>query len=555
MMNEPDLVAYALGETGWLERRRIEKRLRASESLRNELDQVRATLDLVQEVPPLAVSEELTARALADFRAWRDDRPDLAPRESHRLRLAEVPGYLFDYVRFRSRTSPGFRALTVSTALAIYLLAFVWIAGATAFSTQRRQVTQISVVTEAGPETGLATVPVDRYLPKPEEEIALPDIRPRLEETTPLEDRTLENSERGPEPIDRLDDPARMWQDVRGRENRIRVGRWILFARRSGERRQALLERHGGGADTEQVVATSLEWLTDQQLADGGWSTDAIGDTRITALALLAFLGDGQGLGAGMHRQTVARAIEALLRTQDAAGRFGARVAENAAASESFDVTTQALATQALAECYLLSLRAERLRDPIERAMGAIRAVQNADGGFGRTATQSPSDIAATCRTLSSCWWVRNAGLMSGDERFLDRAGDWLAGALEENPPGLALRAAAFSALDALAPSRALDRPTLAESLARADLPEDPSDVFLLTQAAFRIGGPAWEAWNATLLGALPKREGAGNETDPGAFPAPRTPSPGSLATDPVSATALSVLSLESYYRIPQGTD
>ena len=89
--------------------------------------------------------------------------------------------------------------------------------------------------------------------------------------------------------------------------------------------------RRGKGAIP---VAAGLQWLADHQDADGKWDCDeffkhdpsndqtegpgyANHDVGVTALALLAFLGDGHTTTKGLHRATVAAGVQWLIKQQD----------------------------------------------------------------------------------------------------------------------------------------------------------------------------------------------------------------------------------------------
>lgn len=126
-----------------------------------------------------------------------------------------------------------------------------------------------------------------------------------------------------------------------------------------------------GGPRTEQALHDALGWLAAHQDPTGRWDADgfmrhdpehdrcpgageADRDVEVTALAMLAFLGDGHTTRVGHWRREVALAAEWLVSRQDAeSGQLGAPQA-------------QPLATLALAELAALD------QDP--RITGAARA-------------------------------------------------------------------------------------------------------------------------------------------------------------------------------------
>ncbi len=87
----------------------------------------------------------------------------------------------------------------------------------------------------------------------------------------------------------------------------------------------------GASPGTELAVARGLEWLARNQQRDGSWSlagpySDGVqGDENqaaATAMALLAFQGDGNTHNDGKYKKNVAKAWNWLLKQQDNTGSF-----------------------------------------------------------------------------------------------------------------------------------------------------------------------------------------------------------------------------------------
>ncbi len=164
-------------------------------------------------------------------------------------------------------------------------------------------------------------------------------------------------------------------------------------------------QSHGGTAETEAAVKAALKWLADNQAADGRWDAQAHGagketnvlgrdrqgagsraDTAMTGLALLSFLGSGHTHLDGPYRDDVRRGLEYLMRTQAADGNLGGK-----AAMFEF-MYCHAMATCALSEAYGMT-RDQRLREPLERAIGYTLAAQDPKGGGWR---YKPGDAGDT---------------------------------------------------------------------------------------------------------------------------------------------------------------
>ncbi|MCW8133358.1 MAG: hypothetical protein KIS92_23650 [Planctomycetota bacterium] len=83
----------------------------------------------------------------------------------------------------------------------------------------------------------------------------------------------------------------------------------------------------GGGKATESAVDKALEWLARHQEPDGHWDLkkhhgSANGDTAVTGLAVLAFLGAGHSEKVGKYKENVQRGVKWLIAQQQADGKI-----------------------------------------------------------------------------------------------------------------------------------------------------------------------------------------------------------------------------------------
>lgn len=155
---------------------------------------------------------------------------------------------------------------------------------------------------------------------------------------------------------------------------------------------------------TENAVDRALRWLAMHQSVDGSWDCATFGggqhDTAVTALALLAFLGNGNSSRFGTYRRNVAAAQGWLLRQQRADGHVGPFRYE------------AAIALMALCEAYGMS-EEYALAAPVQRAVDAACRSQNPDGGWRYTPGSGLLDSASAVGpggkasdTSVTGWWV-----------------------------------------------------------------------------------------------------------------------------------------------------
>lgn len=279
----------------------------------------------------------------------------------------------------------------------------------------------------------------------------------------------------------------------------------------------------GGGKASQQELALGLDWLARQQRVDGDMraapSRSAAG---ATGLALLAFLGAGNTVAVGQHRETVRAATKFLMAYQDPGS--GAFVPDLSAPGALQD---HVLATLAMTETYGLS-KWPVLRESAQRGVGALVAAQREDGSFG--ALETTGFAALALMSADDFGLAVPAAARDGVLRALCAA---LPGALAARDAraaaivllGTILLDAPLAPADAAAATGLLESGFAAFAIGASD-PEQAGVRFFAAHAAVQLGGE-------TL--ALAEREffmaAAGS------------------AADSVETAALRCLVLEAHYR------
>jgi len=369
----------------------------------------------------------------------------------------------------------------------------------------------------------------------------------------------------------------------------------LRLTRLSRRDRQRLV-RERGGVGTEKVLRRALDWLACQQDEDGAWRVsleeeDAgpVPSVGLTALALLAFSGDGQTSGAGEHADVVARGLDWLRSIQREDGAF-----EDAHADPL--VPAQALAVAALAEACLASGDAA-LRPTLEAGVAYLEAQRHPDGGWhARGPDVDREDTLTTVWAATALHAAERAGLAcSPDYRqavltSVNRRTDPSTGGVDyAGPVDMELRG--VEAIDAAARAELTDpyplwaEPPGAQSLAttgaglfarcllgqtsrRVPLirhhallldehppaPElatsDPWHWYFGSYALFQVGGERWDRWAAALReAATASQTVAPGEASHGSWDPAGTFGHGGGR---VFATAVVALTLEVYHRFPR---
>ncbi|MGO8690012.1 MAG: prenyltransferase/squalene oxidase repeat-containing protein [Thermoguttaceae bacterium] len=332
-----------------------------------------------------------------------------------------------------------------------------------------------------------------------------------------------------------------------------------------------LAEGHGGSPETEAAVQAALQWLADNQSADGHWSarqheagreTPADGrdrqhaglhaDSAMTALALLAFLGSGETHRDGPHREAVRRGLEYLLSVEGGDGNLSGQTDIFAR------MYSHAMAAFALSEAYAMTGDG-RLRDGVGRAVAYTLAAQDAAGGGWRYRPGDPGDTSQLGWQWMALKSADLAGIRSGEParqgimRFLRSVSSGDYGGLASYRPGE--QATRTMTAEALVCWQFL-------GMAREDPASNEAGDFLLGQlpgqgavnvyywyygtlAMYQLQGEYWRRWNQALqtqlLGSQRKAGALAGSWDPDA-------TWGGYGGR-IYSTSLSALCLEVYYR------
>jgi len=344
------------------------------------------------------------------------------------------------------------------------------------------------------------------------------------------------------------------------------------YANRFGAQRQAAAAARGGSDATEKAVREGLAWLAAAQSADGRWDADLHGagiersidgrdrrgagsrsDHGVTGLALLSFLGAGNTHRTGQYADTVKKGIAFLVERQAADGSL-AGDAEFFAA-----LYCHGMATIALAETAAMT-GDEALLEPLQRAIRYTLSMQNASTGGWRYAagdTGDTSQLGWQVMALKSGQLAGAGAHPQAETRawsFLNTVSSGRFGGRASYRPGerasVAMTAEAclcrmLLGMQAENPAATEAMDQLAQAFPDASKP-NAYTWYYATLASFHVGGSQWDRWNTRMQAAVLSLQ----RQDPG-------PLRGSWDPDPVwgghggrvYATALSVMTLEVYYR------
>jgi hypothetical protein len=276
-------------------------------------------------------------------------------------------------------------------------------------------------------------------------------------------------------------------------------------------------------------------------------------DCAATAVALIAFLGDGHTHQKGEYKEAVEKGIKFLISKQDRNG-FMAR---NARAHEK--VYGQAQATIAICELYAMT-KDSWLRRQAQLALDFAQQSQSPEGGW-RYEPNFDYDTSVTGWFVSALQAGRAADL-EVDSAVLDKASSYLDTVSSSEDSAYAYRA------DKKSPSPAMtavglrcrqdlgwerSHPSLRRGIDALllDAPFSMSDRdvyywYYATQVLYHYGGDPWQEWNNKMRVELPASQvKAGREA--GSWP-PQSDRWGRDAGR-LYTTCLSLLCLETYYR------
>jgi len=158
-------------------------------------------------------------------------------------------------------------------------------------------------------------------------------------------------------------------------------------------------------------VTRGLAWLAAKQSPDGAWESGRYGrNAAITALACLAFLGDGHMPGRGDYGKVVEKGLDFLLANVNENGLIAADTSHGPMYGHGF-------ATLFLGEIYGMlgsgvdSARAQRLHEALVKAVRLIVQTQNPEGGWRYNPVPFDADLSVTICQIMALRSARNAGL------------------------------------------------------------------------------------------------------------------------------------------------
>ena len=331
---------------------------------------------------------------------------------------------------------------------------------------------------------------------------------------------------------------------------------------RGGNLRGDLIKKFGGNGQTIEAVELGLQWLAKNQMSDGSWSlVGSYSDgganenrTAATALALNAFLGDGNTPKEGKYKENVRLGLAYLVKRQDDEGFFAGREPSRQ------QMYAQAIATITICEAYGMT-GDSKFRIAAQKALKFAEWSQSKLKGW-RYDPRIDADLSVTGWYLMAFVTGKMVNLKV-DEEIFQSVGTFLDSVQhdegsryaykEYDPPSLSMTAEGLLCRIYLGWPRtepAMMRAVRDDLLTNKPERDEPmSSVYYwyyATQVLHHIGGKQWEEWNAAMKRVLPAmqtRDGAeaGSwDPDNDQFGA----SGGRLYT-----TCLNIYCLEVYYR------
>lgn len=344
-----------------------------------------------------------------------------------------------------------------------------------------------------------------------------------------------------------------------------------------------------GGSGRGPDYALALRWLVEHQDADGKWDSDgfmkhdtvgdpctgpghAEHDVGVTALALLALLGDGNTTLRGEYRDHVARGVKWLVDQQDAdSGLIGDRIGHTF-------MYGHAIATLALCEAYYFS-RSPLLKPKAQSAIAFVTRARNPYGVWRYDVPPSgDQDTSVTGWMVLALKSAQEAGLKIDSNAFADSL-SWLDEVTDPatGRTGYAAIGEASSRIPNINdqfPTDSTESMTSVALLCRTFLGQSPNDTPVMRKGAdllrnalpehdanglsndlyywyygsyamFQIGGRDWKAWSRALDTALLQMQCKSGNANGSWNP----DGPWGMVGGRVYSTALGVLCCEAYYR------
>ncbi len=285
----------------------------------------------------------------------------------------------------------------------------------------------------------------------------------------------------------------------------------------------ALLAAYGGNRTTEAAVQLGLKWLARNQGKDGSWSlqgpyTSGSQDEdkgSATAMALLAFQGNGHTHQKGEYAKNVERGWYWLIKQQDGDGCFF----REGPFHHRFYMQGQC--TIAICELYGMT-KDEQYKEPAERAVKYCLDSQSGRGGW-RYSPRVDGDVSVTGWILMALQSARMAGLNVPDDN-LRRAGQFLDSVAMEGGSRYPYQEGKV-ATNTMTAEGLLCRqylgwrrndPRLVKGVEWLLEPENQINFnqgrnvyywYYATQVMHHMGGEYWDRWNGVMRQAVPEQQ------------------------------------------------
>jgi hypothetical protein len=331
--------------------------------------------------------------------------------------------------------------------------------------------------------------------------------------------------------------------------------------------RQGLMGRYGGNATTDAAVKRGLEWLARNQRPDGSWSLAGpysngapdYNDCKeaATAMALLAFQGDGNTHVDGKFKKNVASGWNWLLKQQDQSGCFFTNGGFN------YRFYTQGQCTIAVCELYAMS-KDTKFRQPAQRAVDYCLRSQTPEGGW-RYTPNTENDVSVTGWIVMALQSAKMAGFVVPNDN-LARVGKYLDSVAQQGGSRYpyqengdirrSMTAEALLMREYLGWKR--DDPRLTAGINWITSPENLIDFknnrdvyywYYATQATRHLGGDAWKRWNKVMRQALPEQQVMHGKEAGSWDPVRPSEDQWGRYAGRLFVTCLSIYNLEVYYR------
>lgn len=336
---------------------------------------------------------------------------------------------------------------------------------------------------------------------------------------------------------------------------------------RGKEMRAKLATEGGGTPQSEDAVAHGLRWLQAHQNDDGSWDFDLkqcpckgrcedsgheASTAAATAMALLAFLGNGQTQREGEYQETVQKGLYYLCSRMTITANGGSFMENNEKG-----MYAHGLASIAVCEAYAMT-REKNLENYAQQAIDFIVFAQEKKGGGWRYHPGMPGDTSVSGWQIMALKSGQMAYLNVPQDtiyratRFLDSV-EFNHGAQYQYQPrakeGKEMTMTSVGLLCRLYTGWSLEHPGIEQGvkvLAKQGPSRDNMYYnYYATQVMHQWGGPEWRDWNYMLRDYLVRTQShEGHESGSWHFNGSWAAPGGRLYN-----TTLAVMTLEVYYR------